>query len=89
MQGKYKAAQSKEITKEIYTYIVRYFKTHGYAPTMKEIAADTLVSTTTAERHVAVLIEGGFLATDHPGMQRAFRVTNYEFRRKRVPKDEQ
>lgn len=79
MQKKYKHRQSQEITKEIYMYFARYFKTYGYCPSYKEIAEEVGISEATAKRHTAELMNRGLLATDHPGNARAIRVTGYKF----------
>lgn len=86
MNQKYLAAQKKEIMKEIYAYIIRYFQEHGYAPSNKEIAEAVVVSTHTVERHITELKDAGLLATEHPGISRAYRLTKYEFHRKRGEK---
>lgn len=79
MQRKYKAKQSQEITKEVYLYYIRYFKSHGYCPGYKEIAEEIGMSEYTAKRHTAELMKRGLLETDHPGNARAIRVTGYKF----------
>ena len=64
-----------ENREEVFAYIVRYIKKHGYAPGMKEIADNTGMSRESARRHVIWLIEDGYLQTDaDPGESRAYRI---------------
>lgn len=86
MNHQYLAAQKKEITKEVYAYIIQYFREHGYAPSNKEIAESIAVSTHTVERRINELLDAGLLKTEHRGVSRAYRLTNYEFRRKKGEK---
>ncbi len=86
MNQKYKAAQKQQIKQEIYSYIVAYFRDHGYCPSNKEVAEHVMVSTHTVERHILELLEMGLLKTDHPGTPRAYGLANFELRRKRVGK---
>lgn len=79
MQRKYKVKQSQVITKEVYLYYIRYFKTYGYCPGYKEIAEELGIAVETVKRHTSELIKRGLLATDHPGNPRAIRVTGYKF----------
>lgn len=79
MQKKYQHRQSQEITKEVYMYFVRYFKTYGYCPSYKEIAEELDIAAETVKRHTAELMKRGLLETDHPGNPRAIRVTGYKF----------
>ena len=71
--------QSQELRKEIYLYILRYFKQHGYAPSIKEICDKTDVSRETVWRHIRQLMDDGLLSTDNPGTDRAYTPTGYGF----------
>ena len=64
-----------ENREEVYGFIVRYIKKHGYAPSAKEIGTGTGMSKESARRHVIWLIEDGYLQTDaEPGESRAYRI---------------
>lgn len=65
-----------ENREEVFGFIVRYIKQHGYAPSAKEIGEGVGISKESARRHVIWLIEDGYLQTDaEPGEARAYRIT--------------
>jgi repressor LexA len=50
---------------EIYDFIVRYARRHGYPPTVREIGAEVgLASPSTVHAHLAKLEQGGYLKRD-------------------------
>lgn len=62
---------------EVYRYIVKYIKEHGYAPSAREIGDGVGMARESARRHVIWLIEDGYLQTDtDPGEPRAYRIAD-------------
>lgn len=87
MAGNWK--EGKANRKEIYLYIIKYIKKHGYPPSNSEIADDIGVSATTVRRHIEELMQDGLLETDaDPGTSRAIRVMGYGFGKIRRQQDE-
>ncbi len=78
MSGNWREGQ--ENRKEIYLYIIKYIRKHGYAPSNGEIADNVGISATTVRRHIENLMQEGLLETDaDPGTSRAIRVVGYAF----------
>ena len=73
----------KSVRKHILEYIVSYITEHGYAPTVREIAAGVgLKSNSSVHRHLLRMFDEGMLETDaEAGSPRAIRVPGYEFRK--------
>lgn len=67
---------------EIRDYIISYLKTHGYAPTVREIGKGIgLQSTSSVHEYLTEMFWEGTLETDAPGAPRAIRVPGYEFQK--------
>lgn len=81
--------EGKANRKEIYLYLIKYIKKHGYPPSNGEIADDIGISATTVRRHIEELMQDGLLETDaDPGTSRAIRVMGYGFGKIRRKQDE-
>ena len=50
-----------ELEKEYLYYIKCYINEHGYPPSVREIAKNMYVSTTTAHRHLTKLVDKDYL----------------------------
>lgn len=60
---------------KILEFCKKYFKQHGYAPSLEEIAEGVgLKSKSSAHVYIKRLYEAGLLASEHKGWPRAFRV---------------
>lgn len=82
----HKYREGVESRKEIYLYIVRYIKEHGYSPSMINIADDLGIHKNNVQKHMRELEMSNLIATEHPGESRAYRVVGYEYtqRKKKV-----
>lgn len=67
----------KEV-KKTYDFIVRYIINHGYAPTQKEIAANTTTSSHTVARHLKTLEQAGYISKTKK-KSRALKLNNFKF----------
>lgn len=76
-KNKYKQGQA--LRKEIYMYVVSYFKLIGYAPSVSEICEKVDASRATIWRHLNQLIDDGLLKTARPSTDRAYAPTGYGF----------
>lgn len=76
---KNKYEQGQALRKEIYTYVVSYFKLVGYAPSVSEICEKVDASRATIWRHLNQLIDDGLLKTAHPSTDRVYAPTGYGF----------
>lgn len=65
--------------KEVYDFLVNYFKENGYAPSMREICNGTgLKSTSSVNSQLQVLERMGKIEMKH-NFPRAIRIVGYEF----------
>lgn len=76
---KNKYEQGQALRREIYMYVVSYFKLIGYAPSVSEICEKVDASRATIWRHLNQLIDDGLLKTAHPSTDRAYAPTGYGF----------
>lgn len=66
--------------KKLLNFITGYIQTHGYAPTVQEMANGVnLKSKSTVHGYLMDLFTSGVIETDHPGAPRAIRVPGYYF----------
>lgn len=70
------AKHGASIRSQIYGFIIRYLKQHGYPPSVREIGAGVgLSSTSSVHHHLKAMIDTGMLETDAEfGSPRALRV---------------
>ncbi len=61
---------SSEITGEVYAFVERYIEEHGYAPSLREIAAGCYLGTSSVLRHLDKLEALGWIARE-PGRARS------------------
>lgn len=78
-EQKYKEGQQNR--KEIYLFLVKYFKKYGYAPSFREISDELGMSKATVQRHMKQLELDGLVSTAHPNTPRAFTLVGYRFRK--------
>lgn len=76
-QMKYNQGQAAR--DEIYRFLVKYFQQHGYAPAYEEIMDGTGLTKCTVQRHMRQLEMDSLIATEHPGISRAFRLTEFRY----------
>ena len=70
-------------TNDIYRFLVEYFEKHGYMPSYEEIMDGTDLTKCTVQRHMRQLEMDSLIATEHPGISRAYRLTEYRYERKK------
>ena len=70
-QRKYNEGQSSR--NDIYGFLVKYFEKHGYMPSYEEIMDGTDLTKCTVQRHMRQLEMDSLIATEHPGVSRAYR----------------
>ena len=82
---KFKIPEWDRNRKSIYSYIVRYFRTCGYAPSIAEISDEMNLARSTVRRHLKELIRDGLLMTHNStdDLSRAFTPSLYEFRKRK------
>lgn len=80
-QRKYNEGQSAR--NDIYRFLVKYFEKHGYMPSYEEIMDGTDLTKCTVQRHMWQLEMDSLIATEHPGVSRAYRLTEYRYERKK------
>ena len=78
-QRKYEQGQAAR--DDIYRFLVKYFEQHGYAPSYEEIGEGTGLAKCTVQRHMRQLEMDSLIATEHPGISRAYRLTGYRYER--------
>lgn len=78
---KNKYEQGQALRREIYMYVVSYFKLVGYAPSVSEICEKVDASRATIWRHLNQLIDDGLLRTNHPSTDRAYTPVGYGLRK--------
>jgi repressor LexA len=61
----------------VYDYLTRYIDEHGYPPSIREIAAEYYIGTTTASKHLSILEAQGRIARDGT-KARTLRLLNSE-----------
>lgn len=83
-QRKYNEGQSAR--NDIYRFLVKYFEKHGYMPSYEEIMDGTDLTKCTVQRHMRQLEMDSLIATEHPGISRAYRLTEYRYERKKYGK---
>lgn len=83
-QRKYNEGQSSR--NDIYRFLVKYFEKHGYMPSYEEIMDGTDLTKCTVQRHMRQLEMDSLIATEHPGVSRAYRLTEYRYERKKYGK---
>ena len=71
-QRKYNEGQSAR--NDIYRFLVKYFEKHGYMPSYEEIMDGTDLTKCTVQRHMRQLEMDSLIATEHPGVSRAYRL---------------
>ncbi len=73
--------KQKTTTEEVYQNIINYMKMHGYAPSIREIAQISGISSSaTAYYHIKKLLKQGKLETDKKiGMARALRAVDLQY----------
>lgn len=76
---KYKEGQQNR--KDIYLFLLKYFKKYGYAPSFNEIADALTLSKATVQRHMRQLELDDLIYTAHPNTPRAFSIVGYQFRK--------
>ena len=81
-QRKYNEGQSSR--NDIYRFLVKYFEKHGYMPSYEEIMGGTDLTKCTVQRHMRQLEMDSLIATEHPGVSRAYRLTEYRYERKKI-----
>lgn len=81
-QRKYNEGQSAR--NDIYRFLVKYFEKHGYMPSYEEIMDGTDLTKCTVQRHIRQLEMDSLIATEHPGVSRAYRLTEYRYERKNM-----
>ena len=67
-------------------FLVKYFEKHGYMPSYEEIMDGTDLTKCTVQRHMRQLEMDSLIATEHPGISRAYRLTEYRYERKKYGK---
>lgn len=80
-QRKYNEGQSAR--NDIYRFLVKYFEKHGYMTSYEEIMDGTDLTKCTVQRHMRQLEMDSLIATEHPGVSRAYRLTEYIYERKK------
>lgn len=83
-QRKYNEGQSAR--NDIYRFLVKYFEKHGYMPSYEEIMDGTDLTKCTVQRHMRQLEMDSLIATEHPGVSRAYRLTEYRYEREKYGK---
>lgn len=76
---KQKYEQGQSSRDAIYIFLVQYFTKHGYAPSHEEIMEGTELTKCTIQRHMRQLEMDSLIATENPGVSRAFRLTGYKY----------
>lgn len=76
-QRKYNEGQSAR--NDIYRFLVKYFEKHGYMPSYEEIMDGTDLTKCTVQRHMRQLEMDSLIAAEHPGISRAYRLTEYRY----------
>lgn len=67
--------QKTKMQEKILEFCKAYFKEHGYAPTIREIASGVgLKSTSSTMVWMDKMYDGGVIASEHRGFPRAFRI---------------
>lgn len=70
----YKFKLGQETHKEVYRFILKYYRRHRYMPCTREITDALELSTDTVRRHINMLMDDGVLVSEHPKEQRAYRL---------------
>ncbi|MBG6140662.1 LexA family protein [Longispora fulva] len=61
--------------REVLATIAGYTRSHGYPPSLREVAASTGLSTTTTDYHLRRLANGGYVRRDY-GRSRSLVLTD-------------
>jgi DNA-binding MarR family transcriptional regulator len=67
--------QNEELTEEVYRFIINYTREHGFAPSLRDIAAGCYVGSGTITRHLDRL-EMMRRITREPGIARSIKIVD-------------
>lgn len=81
MNHEQKLREKQQSRKDIYLYLVRYFKSNGCAPAYSEIAEGTDWSMTTVQRTMSDFIKSDLVKVVKDNVPRAYTLTGYEFKK--------
>lgn len=81
MNHEQKLREKQQSRKDIYLYLVRYFKSNGCAPAYSEIAEGTDWSITTVQRTMSEFAKSDLIRIIHENVPRAYTLNGYAFKK--------